>query len=476
MLLVIVIKEISKLVLPSGTSIKTEGLSIKYPELEKFKNRKIALLDSAGLETPVLNEEITPDSDDEENNEKNNNNDNPEKKPEIDKGKKENESTPIQKGETEESEDNEENEKREESKEIAEAPPISGKDKIMEKIDKEVFKEKSREKLITELFLQNYIINNSDILILVVGILTYSEQKLLNRIKIDIKNLKINKPLYIIHNLKTFTTKKQVQNYIKNNLKRSSTFELKKGHKITTDLKDKSGIYYFEKNSNPKIFHLIFANEGSEAGDYYNNFTLDFIERSFQTVTDLRPFNIVQTIKERFVNLSTEILEKSSEKPFNIDDIMTNEEILKNKIIKLKEPKQIVLKRCFIDELGFSNLKGSGFEPNYNYYKLDNKLIVRVEAPGNSSVDFKLDYAGEYTFIRLSGIKNEDKNSKIINNIRSTREFGEFHLDIPLKTEDFNISNKKPEFQRKSGLLIIEFTLEEKKENYHFELKEDEEV
>ena len=106
------LSKISKIDLPSGTSIRTEGLSIKYPELETFENRKIALLDSAGLETPVLRE-------------------------------------------------------KEESEEIS----------------KELFREKSREKLITELFLQNYIIHNSDILILVVGILTYSEQKLLNRIK-----------------------------------------------------------------------------------------------------------------------------------------------------------------------------------------------------------------------------------------------------------------------------------------------------
>ena len=49
------LSKISKLPLPSGTSIRTEGLSIKYPELEKFKDRKIVLLDSAGLETPVLN-------------------------------------------------------------------------------------------------------------------------------------------------------------------------------------------------------------------------------------------------------------------------------------------------------------------------------------------------------------------------------------------------------------------------------------
>ena len=49
------LSKISNIKLPSGTSIRTEGLSIKYPELEKFKDRKIALLDSAGLETPVLN-------------------------------------------------------------------------------------------------------------------------------------------------------------------------------------------------------------------------------------------------------------------------------------------------------------------------------------------------------------------------------------------------------------------------------------
>ena len=102
------LSKISKIDLPSGMSIKTEGLSIKYPELESFKDRKIALLDSAGLETPVLV-----------------------------------------------------------SQQIKE-----------EEIKTALFKEKSREKLITELFLQNYIVNNSDILIVVVDSLSFSEQKL----------------------------------------------------------------------------------------------------------------------------------------------------------------------------------------------------------------------------------------------------------------------------------------------------------
>lgn len=150
-----------------------------------------------------------------------------------------------------------------------------------EKSNDLLFKEKSREKLITGLFLQNYIIKNSDILIIVVGILSYSEQKLLNKIKTDIQKLKINKPIYIIHNLKTYITKKQVKDYIKKTLKRSATFQLKRGHKTSSEIKSEDGIYYFEKNSEQKIFHLIFANDGSEAGIYYNNYTLQFIEKYF---------------------------------------------------------------------------------------------------------------------------------------------------------------------------------------------------
>ena len=50
------LSKISKIDLPSGPSISTEGLCIKYPDLEGYEYRKIVLLDSAGLETPVIKE------------------------------------------------------------------------------------------------------------------------------------------------------------------------------------------------------------------------------------------------------------------------------------------------------------------------------------------------------------------------------------------------------------------------------------
>ena len=137
-----ILSKISKINLPNGTNIKTEGLSIKYPELEKYKNRKIVLLDSEGFEAPFL----------------------------------------IEKNE------------------------IIDKNDIM-------LKEQAREKMITEYFLQDFILNNSDILIAVVGLLTFQEQKFLNKIKSEISKLKIKKTLFIIHNLMTLTTIEQVEIY-----------------------------------------------------------------------------------------------------------------------------------------------------------------------------------------------------------------------------------------------------------------------
>ena len=47
---------------------------------------------------------------------------------------------------------------------------------------------------------------------------------------------------------------------------KSATFDLEEQEKISTNTEIKNGINFYEKKSQPPIFHLIFANEGSEAG------------------------------------------------------------------------------------------------------------------------------------------------------------------------------------------------------------------
>ena len=388
------LSRISKMTnIPSGTSIKTEGLSIKYPELEIHKDRRIALLDSAGLETPVL----------------------------------------VNKGAAED-----------------------------EKNNNELFKEKCREKLITELFLQNYIVNISDILIVVVDSLSFSEQKLLMKIKKEMKRAKRTLPLYIIHNLKTFTAVNQVEDYINNTLLKSATFTLAELIPIHTDLKSLTGIGFFEVNKDknePDIFHLIYANENSEAGKYYNQYTLNYIEHIYQGLTNYKPLDIIESIKDRFVDLYEEIIEKNE----------NNEKITKKSFnasntdfIKLNNKKEIVLKQCLIDEVGFSNLKPNGFEPKYNLYNIDNKIIIKVECPGNGSIRAEMEPIGEYYMIRLSGEKYEDEDSAkfVDNNISyNKREFGKFKFEIPLNSHKYKLSYEKPSIRKEKGMFILEYKL-----------------
>ena len=387
------LSKISKIDLPSGMSIKTEGLSIKYPELESFKDRKIALLDSAGLETPVLV-----------------------------------------------------------SQQIKE-----------EEIKTALFKEKSREKLITELFLQNYIVNNSDILIVVVDSLSFSEQKLLIKVKKEIERSKRSIDLFIIHNLKTYTSISQVKEYINNILLKSATFTLVKGHGINTKntkQESKKGVDFSEEKKDDKgrnIYHLIYANEGSEAGEYYNQHTLDFIEMSYNFYNNLKTFDVIESIKERFIEVSEEIIEKTE----------NNQKITKESFdnsnpynIKLKDWKEIILKKCLIDELGFSNLKPNGFEPKYNIYKIEDKIIIKVEAPGNCDIESEVVSMNDESLVKLSGVKKKDSiPENFEKNIYNSREFGQFFLNIHL---NYKLNEEGSSIKEKKGFLILEYNLKKK--------------
>ena len=395
-----ILSKISKMKLPSGMSIKTEGLSIKYPDLTGgFNNRKIALLDSAGLETPVLVDDIK---------------------------------------------DNEKN---------------------------EIFKEKSREKLITELFLQNYIVNNSDILIVVVDSLSFSEQKLLLKVKKEMERAKRKIPLYIIHNLKTFITIKQVEDYIQNTLLKSATFKLEKSHNINTKYNHISDIHCYNEitqDKDQKIVHFIYANEGSPAGEKYNNFGLDYIEKAYQGIFGLQPFDVIESIKERYIKVSKDITEKTENENLSNDSFQSDDPYL----IKLKDEKEIILKKCLIDELGFSNFKANGFEPKYNIFCKDNKIIVRVEAPGNCDLESKIEIQGEYNVIKLYGEKRKDKEPENLDkNIFTSREIGPFSLEIPLKFSEYHLKAQAPKMDCKKGVYMVEYELvsyEGKKEEKQF--------
>ena len=319
-----ILSDFSKIELPTGVSIKTEGLSIKYPELEEFKNRKFILLDSAGLETPILkadNIAFIPEEQEEKNANK-----------------------PI--GTIEKNEDIKNGDKKENVHDL--------------------FENKSRDIIQLELFLQNFIIKYSDILILILGKLTINEQKLLLKVNSHIKNLNRKEALIVIHNLKEFETRKQVEDYLNEILKKSSTFSLEENFDINLENEESGWKPLFEPKSDPKIYHLIYAKKGTEAGDYYNDKAIKYIYQLISLITDKESFDPIECIKNYFSEISETILEN----PIGKAELMYNEDLIdkndekdcKNKITKImlkEQKKEIILKKCLIDELGI--VQGNSF-------------------------------------------------------------------------------------------------------------------
>ena len=537
------LSKISKIKLPTGTSINTEGLSVKYPELKGYEGRQIIFLDSAGLEMPVLRK----------------NNKEKDKIPVNDENQRPNEN----KNDDEQKNDEKSNDNKNETNKVSDE-----KQKEKKISQYEEFKESAKDKIVTELFLEHFIIQVSDILLLVVGKLTYSEQLLINKIKVESQRQNKGR-IFIVHNLQEFRLVDQVKKYIQDYLLRCSTFDLKKrtwitAEKLETNINEEekneikinniekeknkddninknnhekeenqgnkdeeNPIIKIEDNENQKndnqinnieepnqnpeqknnkgikeeivndesklnnvhfteiikygdkkkleVYHLIIANEDSEAGKVYNQYAYNFIANVYNLITEPKKFDIFEQVKDNFKSLSNIILNA------NIEELKfpENENILKYKKMKLLDfQTDLLLKRCYTDELGFSMFKTGNFEPKYNYFKPDeNTLEIRLEAPGNSKIEISHTVEGDRTIIKLKGAKNKDNSPKEFkDNLVNLREFGDFELDIPLKVEEFKINDQKPKEgypKFVKGVCVIQYQLATKAETASIEAEGD---
>ncbi len=166
------LEKLSEYEIPKGFNVKTEGLSIRFGESE---SHNLAILDSAGQETPLLKEQ------------------------------------------------NDENNDNEEIKKNNSINQTDSQKNLNEIINESEIEEYSRDKLISEFFIQKFIIYKSNILIIIVGNITLNEQQLLTRV---IKEAK-DKQIFVIHNLQNFVTQEQVEDYIENTLKKLYNIKIK---------------------------------------------------------------------------------------------------------------------------------------------------------------------------------------------------------------------------------------------------------
>ena len=255
---------------------------------------------------------------------------------------------------------------------------------LTEEERKNIVKELSKDKKFTEIFIQDFIINKSNILIVVVDQLTFSEQKLINRLR----ELDFDK-LFVIHNLQFFGDKNIIEDYIENIIKKSIFSNLEKAYiknmKQNSNEKDlnlNERPYYFkelefgsidnkENTSNQKkVIHLFMAKEGSDAGKFFNYNTIEFIKTVIESQTKSRTFDVLEEVKEflSFNSLTYMIKEENKEKPINKDEIEIKTEN-ENTYLQCKN-KNFKLKDCIINEMGISNFTSeNSINPSFICYK-----------------------------------------------------------------------------------------------------------
>ena len=397
-----ILSKISHEKLPIGYSIPTKGISVKYPKIE---NKPLIILDSAGNETPLI-----------QNSDFKNIN-------------------------------------------------LSKNEGI------ELINELARDKIATQNFLQEFIYNYSDILIIIVGQLTNDEQKLINRIKLIYGNKKI---IFIIHNLMFIETIKNVETIIENIIKKSITFNKLSKRNIISENDDRKNNYYYLEAIDDKstIVHLIMAREGTEAGNYYNQSTIDFLKKQIIIETFTKNFDIIESFKKFLSMCSGTYMEK----PIGIDDIEYDN---RQKKIIIKTKKKIILKKYFINEIGISNFYGKIIEPFYDYKQSEDQMEIMIELPGidlkkNFKIIYKLNICdGNYIFTYCGKINSDaDDSLKNINLLFGNFEESEYRFQLTFPISDGVIKSSKPKIKKdaKNALVTLIYEYDKKYEEEEINL------
>ena len=300
-------------------------------------------------------------------------------------------------------------------------------------------------------FIINFILKKSNFIICVVGLLDFNEQKLINKLKSKDeeyqKEYKRCKKIFIIHNLKELSSKDEVIKYINNVLLKSLTFNLiEKEGNLAQNISNinSNSKYFIEKNNNQEIeiYHLIVAKANTEAGNYYNESTFNFIIQQYNSFHSFIKFDIIKEIKEEIQLISKQIFTKSIT---SLDDF----EEMENKI-KLKNNFELYNNSDDNINTDFSYLT---LKPKYSYYKINNnsQLLIIVEMPGQI-IDLKfvcnkkpkngyyiMTFSGKKVLSLPENVEEQKKLGSFYTNI----EYGEFKENIKINVENFQLVSTK---------------------------------
>ncbi|EAR90509.2 DNA-directed RNA polymerase, omega subunit family protein (macronuclear) [Tetrahymena thermophila SB210] len=313
----------------------------------------------------------------------------------------------------------------------------------------------------TQQIQQGFIIEHSNLIILVISELTQDDQNLIDQISSqfgNIKNCSKQKKLIVVHNLKDHHRPNYVKSYIQELKKVFPLIEQQINSFDQADKdKDDSNIVYVDETKS-YINHIIMVNSDREIREKNNKFVIQYLHQQIQNYQDYINFNVPIKLRE-YLNRNLQryvTLKKES------DDAKSNPQI-KDFLEYNSEKQAIMLNQGYIidrvKELKANVLVSLQEDCSYSIVDNDEKKerYLLVEIPGTATLQKEfLKKQGQFIITIQQSSDIENQLGKIEESTRKL-DTKQYTIQICNQNELWDYQNDKQE-NLNNGIYKFVFT------------------
>jgi hypothetical protein len=374
---------------------------------------------------------------------------------------------------------------------------VEGRVDIEEQIEDDYEKTKKLmiDKYYVDELVQEFLLESSDILILVVNQLTFNDQQFINKfikrykqlVQSSDKGVQIKKQLFIIHNYAELKDYNEVITQIQDDILSKASVKAWKPDN-TINSKDMFDTVFQERGMGEAL-HLVLARKGESAGNYFNPFVFHYIDTYIKGLVG-KKYNIMDKFND-FLNRSlpkymdygiqSDVCQdniNSSPQKQKHESTLSSEQVveLKSKMkpnekeankdyIVLRHPEKEYKLRESVYDIYKGLVPISDFNPDYEVYIHNNIFHFELKLPGVGSIkNLKIQTAsispshtkGIFTFSFRACLKKRDSlEEKESGYFKKTVDYGKVIIN-PIEINMIDKGFHEPVFQENSYQTFLE--------------------
>ena len=310
------------------------------------------------------------------------------------------------------------------------------------------------DRTLTDMFIQDFILDVCQIIVIVVGQLSQNDQKFIERIT---NKYKSKKRIIILHNFSNLYSREDVEKRIQKDI--FSAFRvieiaipntnLKQYVEEPTKKKNLNG--EFEVDHRKNIMHLVLGMDWGESGEYYNEKTLEFIKKVIDADAEKSQFDLKVKMQEFFEENFRNYLQfkKLPKNPVKLNLEQTDKEVL-----KIKSEEQFEVSNPIFNSLG-------GLIPVvFQIIEKKDKYICFIEMADIIKESVEIDINARKSEFCILHIKAEKKINGLVfeenENVVGNRNSGSVYCKVPLGCTSSQVKRKEFKMEYFDGVMMVE--------------------